>query len=155
MGNSFLPTDWGTQMKRSLSMLGIVLLLSSALAVAQDQEETKPRRKPRGILPTHYGAIVAPDQRERIYDIQQSYAEQISKLEEQLAALKAKRDKEIEAVLTPEQLTKLKKLQDEAKAKREAARAVRQASQPDGTPATEAKAGATPSGKPTQPAGSE
>lgn len=146
-------------MKRSLSMLGIVLLLSSALAVAQQQEETKPRRKARGILPQHYAAVVAPDQRERIYEIQQSYAEQIAKLEEQLAAIKAKRDKEVEAVLTPEQLAKVKKLQDEAKAKREAARAVRQASQPASSPATEAKAGAkagaTPPAKATQPAGSE
>jgi len=154
-GISFLPTDGGKQMKRSLAMLGIVLLLGSALAMAQDQE-AKPRSKPRGVLPTFYGAVVSPDQRERIYVIQQSYAEQISKLEEQLAAIKAKRDKEVEAVLTPEQLAKVKKLQEEARAKREAARQAAQSAA--GTkPASETKAGAaapSPS-KSAAPAGSE
>lgn len=144
-------------MKRSLSLLGIVLLLGSALVVAQDQE-TKPRRMARGILPPYYAAVVAPDQRERIYAIQQSYADQISKLEEQLAEIKAKRDKEVAAVLTPEQAAKVKTLVEEAKAKREAARAARQAANSaDGAPATDAKAGAAaPSPvKPASPASSE
>lgn len=113
-------------MKRALSLLGVVLLVGSAWAIAQD-EEAKPRRSPKGILPAYYGAVVAPDQRERIYAIQQNYAEQIQQLEDQLAALKAKRDKEVEAVLTPEQLAKVKALQDEAKARREAARKAREA----------------------------
>lgn len=145
-------------MKRSLSLLGIVLLLGSALVVAQEKEPM-PRRKARGILPPYFAAVVAPDQRERIYSIQQSYEEQISKLEEQLAALKAKRDQEVAAVLTPEQAAKVKMLVEEAKAKREAARAARQAAKPatERTPATDAKAGAAApsSAKPASPASSE
>ncbi len=116
-------------MKRSVwSCLAVLLLVGAAWSVAQEPE-AQPRRQPRGILPAYYAAVVAPDQREKIYGIQQSYAEQLQKLEAEIAAIKAKRDAEVEAVLTAEQLKKVKAMADEARAKREAARKEREAAQ--------------------------
>ena len=83
-----------------------------------DAKTAKPRAKPRGRLPAHYGDVVDAEQREKIYGIQQSYQPQIAALQSQLAALREKQTAEIEAVLRPEQLEKVKQLAAAAKAKR-------------------------------------
>jgi len=56
-------------------------------------------------------------QKESIYAIQDKYQAQIAPLAAQIKALMAERDKEIEAVLTPEQLTKVAALKKEAASK--------------------------------------
>ncbi len=84
------------------------------------QKKTKKtRRKARGRLPNYYGRVgVSEDQKEKIYAIQATHAEKIAELEKQLKELKAKRDKEVEAVLTPDQLKKVKEMEEEARKKR-------------------------------------
>ncbi len=122
-------------MKRSVcSLVAMLLVVGSVISMAQEPE-AKPRRKPRGVLPAYYSAVISPDQREKIYAIQQSYAEQLAKLEAELAALKDKRNGEVEAVLTPEQLQKVQALAAEAKAKRDAAKTASEAAKPEVKPA--------------------
>lgn len=86
-----------------------------------DAKTTKPRAPARGRLPAYYSQVVNGQQREKIYAIQQQYAPKIAALKAELAALQDKQNAEVEAVLTPEQLATVKKLTDDAKAKRKAA----------------------------------
>lgn len=80
----------------------------------------KARAKPRGRLPSHYGKVVDPAQKEKIYKIQQSYEPKIAELNAQLQALRDKRDAEIDAVLTAEQRQKVAQYQADAKKQRAA-----------------------------------
>ena len=75
-------------------------------------------KKPKGRLPAYYGKVVTDKQREQIYEIQGKFHEQIAKLQEQLNALTAKRDAEIEQVLTDDQRTEIARLKAERKARR-------------------------------------
>lgn len=77
---------------------------------------------PRGRLPALYARVVTPSQREQIYAIQQKYAEDVKRLEAELAAVRQKMQQEVEGVLSPEQQEELKKLQGEAQAAAEARR---------------------------------
>lgn len=72
----------------------------------------------KGRLPAYYGEIVTESQRQEIYGLQEKYEKQISALEDQLEALKKKRDAEIEKVLSADQKSKLKKAKEEGAAKR-------------------------------------
>lgn len=110
------------------------MLLSVGSPLAQEKQAgdapatAKPARaKPRGRLPNYYRQVVTLEQRDKIYAIQQSYSAQLEALEKQIAELEAKRDAEIEAVLTPEQREKVKTLVQEAQKRREAAAAARKA----------------------------
>lgn len=93
-----------------------VLSGPAGTAVAFLQEsKPKPAAKKKapagGRLPNNYGRIgLSEKQRNDIYSIQAKYRDQIEALEKQLADLRAKRDAEIEAVLTPEQKQKLEEL---------------------------------------------
>jgi len=69
-------------------------------------------------LPMYYGKVVTEEQRQKIYDIQRKYFPQIRALQKQLDALIAKRDAEIEAVLTPQQKAEIERLRKEAAARR-------------------------------------
>jgi Spy/CpxP family protein refolding chaperone len=66
----------------------------------------------------YYGKVVTEEQRQKIYDIQRKYFPQIRALQKQLEALIAKRDAEIEAVLTPQQKAEIERLRKEAAARR-------------------------------------
>lgn len=61
----------------------------------------------RGPLPAYYTRVIAPDQKDKIYAIQDAYEPQMAALQKQMKELLAKRDAEIEAVLTPEQREKV------------------------------------------------
>lgn len=78
----------------------------------------KARAKPRGRLPVHYGKVVDPTQKEKIYKIQQSYEPKIAELNAQLQALRDNRDAEIDAVLTAEQRQKVAQYRADAKKQR-------------------------------------
>ncbi|MDX1965017.1 MAG: hypothetical protein SFX18_17860 [Pirellulales bacterium] len=84
---------------------------------APEKSADKPKTvKPR--LPQYYSKLgIDEKQREAIYKLQADYQEEISKLEEQLKALKEKRDGEILEVLTAAQQKKLEELKQEAKDK--------------------------------------
>jgi hypothetical protein len=127
-----------SRMKVPLTMLAVVPLLfavtfaqsdapkagSKADAKAADKSDAKAakqRAKPRGRLPAYYNQVIDGQQREKIYAIQQQYEPQIAKLKSELQALQDKLDAEVEGVLTPEQLTKVKDLTEAGKQKRKGA----------------------------------
>lgn len=94
---------------------------------AEDSAEAKPaveKKTPakfRGRLPMYFASVVSQKQREQIYTIQAKYADELEQLEKQLNELKARRDAEVEAVLSPEQLDKVEAAKEAAAAKRRAA----------------------------------
>lgn len=98
----------------------------AASASAQAEEQ---KFRPR--LPNYYAQVVTEEQRQKIYDIQRKYFTKIETLRRQLEALIAERDKEIEAVLTPEQKAKIEKLRKEAAERRAARRDENAGSQPE------------------------
>jgi serine/threonine protein kinase len=78
----------------------------------QEGEPRPPRR-----LPAYYNQVVTPQQRDKIYSIQHSYAERIEALQVQLKELQSRMDADVKAVLTPEQLRKVEELTAVAEAK--------------------------------------
>ena len=82
-------------------------------------EEAKPKKEFRGRLPFYYNRVVDKKQRDKIYAIQREYAPKIDALKAQLETLMTDRDKEVEAVLTPEQLKTVEKLRAAAKGSNE------------------------------------
>ena len=127
-----------SRIKVSVTMLAVLPLLF-AVAFAQsdapkvgskadaksadkaDAKSAKQRAKPRGRLPAYYNQVIDGQQREKIYAIQQQYEPQIAKLKAELQALQDKLDAEVEGVLTPDQLTKVKELTEAGKQKRKGA----------------------------------
>ncbi|HEY5312320.1 MAG TPA: hypothetical protein VIK18_07360 [Pirellulales bacterium] len=111
----------GYQMSRSmLAYLLLALALvwtqpTTLCSAADDAPAAKAKSKPKGRLPNYYSKVVDGQQREKIQQIQQTYAPQIAQLQAQLKDLNAKRDAEISALLTPEQRTRLAALMAEAK----------------------------------------
>jgi len=87
------------------------------------------KREFRGRLPAYYSQVVDQKQRKEIYAIQREYAPKIDALKAQLAALVADRNEKVDAVLTPEQLSKVEQLKAEAKAKREKTKAAKRSAQ--------------------------
>jgi len=78
----------------------------------QPKKEAKKEER-RGPIPELYGKIVAPDQKEKIYAIQSKYQAEMAPLLAKIKEIQAAQTKEIESVLTPEQLTRLKELKAE------------------------------------------
>ncbi len=72
----------------------------------------------RGRLPAYFGKVVSDKQRAEIYAIQARYNEQLEKLQEQLETLTAKRDTEVEEVLTDEQRAEIAKLKQARSSRR-------------------------------------
>ena len=106
-------------------MMIAAAMLSAAnpILMSQDAKATKFK----GRLPAYYGDIVTETQRLQIYAVQEKYDAQIDALNAQLEVLKTKRDKEIEAVLNPEQKEKLKKAQKTAAEKKKTSAAIKKA----------------------------
>ena len=91
------------------------------LAPAAEKAEAK-KKEFRGRLPAYYGRVVDDAQRKKIYAIQGEFAPGIDALKAQLAALTEERNKQVEAVLSPEQLKTVEDFKAEAKAKRDKAK---------------------------------
>jgi hypothetical protein len=114
---------------RNLALCLLVLLAASAIVTHAQNQPTPPkaeaaekpaRKKPRGRLPNYYRkAGVSQKQTETIYAIQAKYKDRIANLQEQIDALVAERDAEVEAVLTDEQKKRVEQLREEAAKKRE------------------------------------
>jgi hypothetical protein len=105
--------------------LARVIPAQPAATPAKEPDRSRVRR-----LPSYYGQIGLSDpQRQAIYRLQEAYSEQIDALEKQLETLKARRDQEIENVLTAAQKQRLGAL-TEAAAKRRAARSSSTAAKP-------------------------
>lgn len=108
---------------RPISSVGFFLLLMSISVLtsiyAQENDSTakSKRRKP---LPFYFGKIgLDKDQQEKLYTIQESYEAKLEKLRQEMKALLAQRDAEMEANLTPGQKLRLQELQAAAKNKSE------------------------------------
>ena len=111
---------------------------------AKGPEAAKPAaKKASKRLPNFYGDLVDGVQKEKIYAVQDKYTPQIEALAEQVKALQAKRDAEIEAVLNAEQKVKLEKARADAKAKAQERAAAKKAAETPATPAKPAAATTT------------
>lgn len=85
-------------------------------------------RKPRGRLPAYFSSVVTQEQRETIYEIQHRYAQQLEALQAQIEKLVTERDRQVDEVLTPEQLTIVNQKRAEALKRREMRRAAQSSS---------------------------
>lgn len=100
-------------------LAALVILAAWWAGIGQPLTGQEPKEtKLRGRLPAHYGDIVSEVQRVQIYAVQEKYAKQIDELKDKLTLLEAQRDREVENVLSPEQKTRLKKVEDQAAAQR-------------------------------------
>ncbi len=118
----------------ALLLPALALAGTPTLRAADGKAEAKPAAKEaaaegskkaadrRGPLPFYYGKVVAPDQKEKIYDVQEKYAAEIAPLAAKIKELQAERDKSIDALLSADQLAKIKELKTEAAAKAAAGR---------------------------------
>lgn len=112
-------------MKNFLVAAVVTVLASSMIGLAQEASKpgkANPAAKSdqadgkKGRLPAHYGKVGLTEiQKQKIYGIQGQYDEQLDALEKQMDALKAKRDQEVEAVLTEDQRKIVKSLVDATK----------------------------------------
>jgi Spy/CpxP family protein refolding chaperone len=115
------------------SLLAAAVVLPMAARGADETKtlETTPAKAPsnssdatttkaaKGRLPQYYGKLpVTSDQRQKIYEIEASFAPKIKELREQLEKLEAEQSEQFKAVLTPEQQEKLKTMMAESKGKR-------------------------------------
>lgn len=102
-----------------LALFG-ALLVFSVVSAEQPPKKDDPKAKVvepkrddppmtvKGILPMNWGKLgLTDDQKQTIYKIQGKYNEEINKLEAKIKELKSTRDKEMKAVLTPEQKKRL------------------------------------------------
>ena len=76
--------------------------LGVQIRAAEQQLEVP--KKPRGRLPAYFAAVVTTKQRETIYEIQATFNAQIEELRQQIATLEAQRNKDVDAVLSPDQM---------------------------------------------------
>lgn len=92
---------------------------TTAKAAAADKSDKKGDPAARkGRLPANFGKLGLNDtQKDKIYAIQASYTDQLDALEAQVAAIKGKRDQEVDGVLTEDQRKILKNLTEAAKEK--------------------------------------
>ncbi len=99
------------------ALLATITLTTAPYAEAQKkavESSSETVFKPR--LPFGYGKLgVNAKQRANIYTIQKRYHPQLEDLRKQLEELEAKRDKEIEDILTADQKAKLKKYHESKK----------------------------------------
>lgn len=89
----------------------------ATLLQEESKAESKARRGPRR-LPLYYARVVSSEQRERIYEIQAEYAEEIQAIENELKKKMSERDQAVQAVLSVEQLDEVKRWISEAKKRR-------------------------------------
>jgi hypothetical protein len=90
------------------------LLVAGGGSVAQEKKDAKelkqsdPVVKAKGVLPPSWSKLGLTDtQRQDVYNVQSKYNTEIDKLDAKIKELKAARDKELKAVLTPEQKKRL------------------------------------------------
>ncbi|MGL6194301.1 MAG: hypothetical protein ACRC2T_05715 [Thermoguttaceae bacterium] len=74
-------------------------------------------------LPTNYGSVVSPKQREEIYEIQEAYLPLINLLQARLDKLRAEMNAKVENVLTEEQRKKVEEASAASRTRRATSRA--------------------------------
>lgn len=113
---------------RSVAILSTLFVISGTAAHAQATSKAQTKKAAAkaepGVrrLPPGYGQLeLSDEQREKVYGVQEKYATDLAKLNQQIADLRAKISTESEAVLTPAQRTQLNRYRAEAKSKTKAA----------------------------------
>lgn len=144
------------------TLLSALLLgagLSSKQSSAQDKKpattekkEAKERAKPRGRLPNFFSKVVTEEQKEKIYKVQAAHADKIASLSAQMKEELAKQKAEIDAILTPEQLEKVKALVAEDTAQRASKAAAKISEAKAADKPAEVKPAANPGATPAKPA---
>ncbi len=103
-----------------MCLLAGMLVLSMAFlgaANSQDKSDDKTPTKIRGQLPQLFGKLgLRDDQKQRIYKLCADFKVKKDQLQRQLDKLKADEKEATEAVLTPEQMKRLKELRSGEKA---------------------------------------
>jgi hypothetical protein len=100
-------------------LLGGLLILSADGLVGQEAKKDDPKAKKeepagkaKGQLPPNYKKLGLSDaQTQEIYKIQAKYAAELAQLKTKEDELKATRDKDVRAVLTPDQKKRLEEIQ--------------------------------------------
>lgn len=94
----------------------------SAPPATPPRAEQKEATRPRARLPMYFAKVVTPEQRARILEIQERVDKQVADLLAQVKLLSEQRDKEVRAVLTPEQQQKVDEMVADARKRRMALR---------------------------------
>ena len=102
----------------ALALFVGMMILSGGLdgqEAKKDEPKTvkkdEPTTKVKGTLPKNYAKLgLSDDQKQSIYKIQAKYDEEIEKLDAKIKELRATRDKEVKAVLTPDQKKRLEEI---------------------------------------------
>ncbi len=105
---------------RTICLFGFLvgaLLLSGGLVGQEkkgdgkDPKKDEPAPKAKGMLPTYWGQLrLSDEQKQKVYKIQNKYADEIEKLEAKIKELKEKRDKERFDILTEGQKKQLEEI---------------------------------------------
>lgn len=110
---------------KSLSRVATAWVLGMALVGAAHAQEAKPKEdKIRHYLPAYWSKIVSAAQRAAIYAIQDKHGAEINRLKSQLKAAEEKQFAEMEAVLSADQKSAIKRV---AEASKKAAALVKEA----------------------------
>ena len=109
----------------STLIIGVTSLSTIGQEAKKGADKAKPaaKEKAKGRLPAYFKDVVTDEQRDQIYAIQAKYEKQLGDLRAQLEAVQDKQMAEIEGLLSAEQKEKLKKIRDEADAKKKADKA--------------------------------
>ena len=120
-------SSWSRSQYLVWLLLAAVILGTPVTQAARAQDRTaseegetaapQPQR-PRGRLPTYFARVVTAQQREKIYDLQSQYQEQLDTLLAQVRKLEQQRDMEVFDVLTPEQQQQVTAWTEEARQRR-------------------------------------
>jgi Spy/CpxP family protein refolding chaperone len=103
-------------MSRMLLLVAFTAILvlcggSAAQDAKKEAKKDEPVPKAKGFLPPNWGKLGLTDsQKQDVYTIQGKYNTEIDKLDAKIKELKAARDKEVKAVLTPEQKKRLEEI---------------------------------------------
>ena len=97
---------------RMLALAMVLALLGPASAYQdKDKDSGKKPERLKGYLPAHYGKLGLTDkQRQAVYKVQHDYKDRLAELQAAMDKLKREQKSMVEAVLTPEQLKRLREI---------------------------------------------
>lgn len=127
-------------------MLGLAVQIPQESVLAQStsaEAKSGEKKADNGRVPAYFAQIgLTKEQRAKVIDVQNSYAEKIEALRKQIADLEAKRDADVRGPLTDEQKKKLDELIETGKKK-----AAESRSKPKATSAESKEGDKKPEGK--------
>jgi Spy/CpxP family protein refolding chaperone len=89
----------------ALVLFALIAFFTGSSIQSQEKKEVP---KTKGILPAYYGKIgLTDEQKSAIYKIQAKYRDEVKKLEDKIADVRAEERREMDKLLTAEQRQKL------------------------------------------------